>query len=362
MTKTALIIASLLLSATANAGEYPANKTQSKYYESSSRHANYEAIGFKELRRLAESGDADAQYVFAHNYERGIGTTQNFFRAYIWYSLAASQGHPSAYQARDEIGEQLPRRALRRAQRTAQQILADYRDEWRSYAHSSTVVQKPTSHRSQVQASTHNIPADPMIISIQRSLHDLGYNPGPVDGRNGPRTQLAIRIYQRDHRLLADGLISKTLLQHLRASLANEQQHIATQPQQHQILDTDRRNRYIHANEQQQQRHHTQDTSRRNSYGHSLDTDSIRLIQRALYSLGYNPGPIDGVFGSRTRSAIRAYQQAHQLTQTGQPTTALMDHLQEQLQTALNTNQARYSSNPVQESVPTDHRAHQIAN
>ena len=36
----------------------------------------------------------------------------------------------------------------------------------------------------------------------------------------------------------------------------------------------------------------------------------VRDLQEALKALGHDPGPIDGVFGSRTEDAVRAFQQA----------------------------------------------------
>lgn len=40
-------------------------------------------------------------------------------------------------------------------------------------------------------------------------------------------------------------------------------------------------------------------------------------IQNALLKLGFNPGEIDGVWGRRTLSAVRAFQRAHGLTADG---------------------------------------------
>jgi peptidoglycan hydrolase-like protein with peptidoglycan-binding domain len=42
-----------------------------------------------------------------------------------------------------------------------------------------------------------------------------------------------------------------------------------------------------------------------------------RQIQTALHRLGYDPGPVDGVFGPQTRGAIRHYQQSIGAEQTG---------------------------------------------
>jgi peptidoglycan hydrolase-like protein with peptidoglycan-binding domain len=39
--------------------------------------------------------------------------------------------------------------------------------------------------------------------------------------------------------------------------------------------------------------------------------------QRALRDLGYDPGPIDGIFGPRTRAALEKYQTSEKLPATG---------------------------------------------
>jgi peptidoglycan hydrolase-like protein with peptidoglycan-binding domain len=44
----------------------------------------------------------------------------------------------------------------------------------------------------------------------------------------------------------------------------------------------------------------------------------VREAQRALRDLGYHPGPIDGTFSLRTRSALEKYQLAEKLPVTGQ--------------------------------------------
>jgi peptidoglycan hydrolase-like protein with peptidoglycan-binding domain len=46
--------------------------------------------------------------------------------------------------------------------------------------------------------------------------------------------------------------------------------------------------------------------------------DHIREAQRALLRKGYNPGPLDGIFGPKTESALRQFQKAQQLPVTGQ--------------------------------------------
>jgi peptidoglycan hydrolase-like protein with peptidoglycan-binding domain len=47
------------------------------------------------------------------------------------------------------------------------------------------------------------------------------------------------------------------------------------------------------------------------------DRELTRDVQRQLKALGFNPGGVDGNFGSQTEAAVRAYQQAYRLPETG---------------------------------------------
>jgi peptidoglycan hydrolase-like protein with peptidoglycan-binding domain len=41
--------------------------------------------------------------------------------------------------------------------------------------------------------------SDEGVSGIQMRLHNLGFNPGPIDGVMGPCTTAAIRAFQRKH-------------------------------------------------------------------------------------------------------------------------------------------------------------------
>src|SRR5215475_94862 len=43
----------------------------------------------------------------------------------------------------------------------------------------------------------------------------------------------------------------------------------------------------------------------------------VRDLQQALKALGFDPGPVDGVFGARTQGAVKAFQQAREITVDG---------------------------------------------
>ena len=48
------------------------------------------------------------------------------------------------------------------------------------------------------------------------------------------------------------------------------------------------------------------------------ENDEVKSIQSVLNNLGYDAGPADGIMGSKTREAIKLYQQDHDLPVTGQ--------------------------------------------
>jgi peptidoglycan hydrolase-like protein with peptidoglycan-binding domain len=112
---------------------------------------------------------------------------------------------------------------------------------------------------------------------VQRQLKALGFNPGAVDGNFGSQTEAALRGYQHAHRLPATGRMDETTLR----SLLPERFETARTP-----VDFSNREMIIQA-------------------------------QRQLKALGFNPGDVDGNFGSQTEAALRGYQHAHRLPVTG---------------------------------------------
>lgn len=65
------------------------------------------------------------------------------------------------------------------------------------------------------------VPAGPSheeIKAVQSDLAELGYNPGSVDGNLGWRTKRAIRAFQKDTGMKADGMITQKLADSLAAT------------------------------------------------------------------------------------------------------------------------------------------------
>ena len=61
--------------------------------------AHKQSVSFSQLQRMAQSGDADAQYALGYRYYYGIGVSQNTNTSLTWMSQAASQGQKQALQA-----------------------------------------------------------------------------------------------------------------------------------------------------------------------------------------------------------------------------------------------------------------------
>ncbi|MBM3266345.1 MAG: glucosaminidase domain-containing protein [Candidatus Sericytochromatia bacterium] len=55
---------------------------------------------------------------------------------------------------------------------------------------------------------------------LQRRLEELGFDPGPIDGEFGPRTQQAVKAFQRAERISVDGIVGPETWSHLGITVA----------------------------------------------------------------------------------------------------------------------------------------------
>ena len=58
-----------------------------------------------------------------------------------------------------------------------------------------------------------------------------------------------------------------------------------------------------------------------------LSREQVRMLQSILTERGIDPGPVDGILGSATRSAIQQFQQQRGLVADGYPTPELLSSL-----------------------------------
>ena len=170
------------------------------------------------------------------------------------------------------------------------------------------------------------------VRGIQRALAARGYDPGGVDGAEGPRTRAAIRAYQKDAGLRETGRASRELLDHLEYSRpARERAASAVEIQG--LLAA--RGYYTGAVDgvagpatRAALRRFQRDAGLPETGRADRETiDRLRLaatrlpstaeIQRLLAARGYYTGAVDGIAGPATRSAIRRFQRDAGLPVTG---------------------------------------------
>jgi hypothetical protein len=63
---------------------------------------------------------------------------------------------------------------------------------------------------------------------------------------------------------------------------------------------------------------------------YSTYSRTVADVQRELTRLGYDPGPVDGQFGSQTKTAVRTYQEDYNLVVDGRASGPLLDHMVQQ--------------------------------
>lgn len=62
-----------------------------------------------------------------------------------------------------------------------------------------------------------------------------------------------------------------------------------------------------------------------------VDVEKVKKAQKALKLAGFDPGPVDGKIGRKTREALKNFQEAHQLNPTGNLDEATWKELEQYL-------------------------------
>lgn len=171
------------------------------------------------------------------------------------------------------------------------------------------------------------------VHGIQRALAARGYDPGGVDGAEGPRTRAAIRAYQKDSGLRETGRASRELLDHLEfsgparerpASTVEVQGLLAARGYYRAAVDGVAGPATRAALRRFQRDSGLPETGRadratidRLRFAEAARPPSTAEIQRLLAARGYYTGAVDGIAGPATRSAIRRFQRDAGLPVTG---------------------------------------------
>ena len=125
------------------------------------------------------------------------------------------------------------------------------------------------------------------VKTLQDKLNALGYNSGNVDGIFGAKTYAAVTAFQKANSLGVDGIVGKLTwgkLYGVSPAMPVETTTVVGRPPMV-------------------------------SYGSR--GDAVRKLQELLNALGYDCGSVDGIFGSKTKAAVLAFQKANGLGADG---------------------------------------------
>jgi len=124
-----------------------------------------------------------------------------------------------------------------------------------------------------------------LLVEIQKGLTSAGFYTGDIDGLYGRESRAAILKYQASHKLPQTGQPDREFLSSFR------------------------------------KRKSSQSVTKKN------DVQLVKLIQTGLIEYGSLDLTIDGIYGDKTKDAIRAFQSRYKLSVDGKPTRAVLDKL-----------------------------------
>jgi peptidoglycan hydrolase-like protein with peptidoglycan-binding domain len=119
------------------------------------------------------------------------------------------------------------------------------------------------------------------VVELQKKLADVGFDPGPIDGIFGECTEAAVLSFQYSEDLLTDGIVGPRTLAALKIATEEET------PEELPLLQV-------------------------GSTGPMVED-----LQEKLAALGFDPGPIDGIFGEGTENAVMDFQDNQNLIADG---------------------------------------------
>jgi peptidoglycan hydrolase-like protein with peptidoglycan-binding domain len=124
----------------------------------------------------------------------------------------------------------------------------------------------------------------PAVVVLQTALRNSGFDPGPIDGIFGPKTNAAVLAFQKSKGLVVDGIVGPKTWAALGVPCTSPP------PPPPNICPT----------------------LRLGSTG-----PDVRRLQQLLIANGFSPGAVDGIFGSKTQAAVMAFQKSKGLVVDG---------------------------------------------
>jgi hypothetical protein len=178
------------------------------------------------LERAARQGHVEAQFRLARLLEAGEGTPREPAWAAVWFQRAAERGSAQAQfalglmqivgagTARDEA-EALAR--LRLAERGGVAAATRYREALERRV--APAAAEAAWARVQRERARGPVPAvdRPLVRFVQSTLVANGFDPGPVDGHDGPRTRTALAAFAQREGIAGALPYAPAMIERLRA-------------------------------------------------------------------------------------------------------------------------------------------------
>ena len=302
-------------------------------------------------RKAAMQGEARAQYYFADMYRRGHGVEQDYIRAVWWYSTASDQGYAAAQYAlglmyrsglglvRDDVeAVRWFRGAAQQGHVRAKAFLAhmyyighgveqNSGEAARWYRGAAELGDR----RSQIRLAKMLYHGDGMRRDRIRAAK--WFRRMAEQGDDDAPFRLGVMYYngegvKRDDvqsHMWFDVAASRVQSGKVRSEAAKNRDIVARRMNPAQIAEARRL-----VEEWREEQHIAAVTPLKPT------RDRVSRIQKGLASIGYGHGKADGIYGPRTRTAIRAFQ----ADQGVPPTGKVSIHLETALQSATPPSQA----------------------
>jgi TPR repeat protein len=294
-------------------------------------------------RKAAMQGEARAQYYFADLYRRGLGVEQHYTWAVWWYSAAADQGYAPAQYALGlmyRAGLGLVRDDVEAARLFREAALQDHVRAKAFLAHmyyiGHGVQQNPAEAARWYRGAAERGDTRSQKRLAEMLYHGDGIRRNRVKAASWYRRMAQQGDVDASFRLgvmyfNGEGLKRDNVKSHMwfdiaasrdqsgdnRGEAAKNRDIVARRMTPAQIVEA-----RILADEWLDKQYVAQAVPLKPT------RERVARIQKGLASIGFGHGKADGIYGPRTRAAIRAFQSAQGLKSTGKVSTRLETALQ----------------------------------
>ena len=156
------------------------------------------------------------------------------------------------------------------------------------------------------------------VEKLQENLKTLGFYKSTIDGDFGSATDAAVRAFQKDAKITADGVVGPQTLNAIEEALNAQKAEQKTENGGYTLEQFVREvqaavGTTVDGIAGSVTLSKTKTLSTVINRTHAL----VRLVQKRLKSLGYYNDTVDGIFGNVTKTAVKAFQKDNQCTQDG---------------------------------------------